>query len=302
MIRLAIAALIALAAAGGWYALVDGPRKLSQLDWLAGGSHGVEQVGSGIPFGTHGQQLDVWRPAGGASTEKRPLVVFFYGGGWHSGTRQGYAFAARALAARGFVVVVPDYRKVPAVRFPAFVVDGAEAVRWARDHAGDYGGDAQRMALMGHSAGAHIAALLALDPRYLFAQCMDPRMIRAVVGLSGPYDFFPFTSESATAAFADWPKPRETQPIAFARADAPPMLLATSDADTTVKPRNATALRDKLHKLGAMVEFRDYGSLSHEDVVMALSKPFRDKAPVLADSVAFLNRVLARPKDHRGQP
>lgn len=292
MIRTLLGILAVLIAAFGlWFLLLPGPDKLSQLDGLVGGGRGAEQAASGVAFGTHGQRLDVWRPAG-AANGPRPVIVFFYGGGWHDGTRQGYAFAGRALAAQGFVVVIPDYRKVPAVRFPAFIADAAEAVRWARDYARDYGGDPARIALMGHSAGAHIAALLALDPRYLIATCADPHVVKAVVGLSGPYDFYPFTTDNAKAAFGAYPDPRETQPISYARADAPAMLLVTSTADTTVKPRNSIALRDRLQALGAPVAFRDYPGLSHEGVVMALSKPFRGTAPVLADSVAFLRARL----------
>ncbi|OYY91479.1 MAG: alpha/beta hydrolase [Sphingomonas sp. 28-66-16] len=292
MIRIALVALLALAAAFGlWFYLVPAPDKLSQLDWASGGGAGVEQVVAGASFGSHGQKLDVWRPSGSAG-RKLPVIVFFYGGGWHAGTREGYAFAGRALAAQGFVVVLPDYRKVPDVRFPAFVADGAEAMRWVRDHVGSYGGDVGRIAVAGHSAGAYIAAMLGLDSRYLIASCADPHLIKAVIGLSGPYDFYPFTTENSRNAFAAFAKPRETQPISYARADAPPMLLVTSTADTTVKPRNAIALRDKLKSLGAPVEFRDYAGLNHEDVAMALSKPFRGKAPVLADSIAFLRKAL----------
>lgn len=292
MIRGAVITLtVVMSAFALWFFLVPGPNKLSQLDGLAGGGSSVEQVVEGAGFGTHGQKLDVWRPSG-SGARKLPVVVFFYGGGWHDGTRQGYVFVGRALAAQGFVVVVPDYRKVPDVRFPAFVADGAEAMRWVRDHIGAYGGDPSRVAVMGHSAGAYIAAMLTLDTRYLVASCADPHFIKAAVGLSGPYDFYPFTTANSRNAFGAFPTPRDTQPISYARADAPPMLLVTSTADTTVKPRNAIALRDKLNALGARVEFRDYPGLSHEEVAMAFSKPFRSKGPVLADSVAFLKAAL----------
>lgn len=283
--------LFALAGFVAWFYLVPGPDKLTQIDWASGGGAGVEQSVQGTGFGTHGQKLDVWRPVGRAG-ERLPVIVFFYGGGWHAGTREGYGFAGRALAAQGFVVVIPDYRKVPDVRFPAFVADGAEAMRWVRDHVGEQGGDVARIAVMGHSAGAYIAAMLNLDSRYLIATCADPHLIKAAVGLSGPYDFYPFTTDNSRNAFGAFAVPAETQPISYARADAAPMLLATSDKDTTVKPRNAVALRDRLEALGAKVQFRNYPGLGHEDMVMALSKPFRGKAAVLADSVAFLHAAL----------
>jgi acetyl esterase/lipase len=141
---------------------------------------------------------------------------------------------------------------------------------------------------MGHSAGAYEAIMLALDSKRLVAAGADPANVKAAVGLSGPYDFYPFDSPRSIAAFSEWPQPEATQPITFARADAPPLLLVTSDGDETVRPRNANNLGAKLRELGAPVEVKNYGPLDHEEIVMALSVPFRSKGPVLADSVAFL--------------
>jgi acetyl esterase/lipase len=287
-IVLAIAALV-LVGLGVVAANTQPPKLLSFLDGVVGGGRGTRQMGDAIPFGRHGQRLDVWRPAS-RKGEPRPVLVFFYGGGWVKGTRDAYAFAARAYAARGFVVVVPDYRKVPGVRFPAFVQDGADAVRWTSDHIAEFGGDPRRIAVAGHSAGAYTAAMLALDPRWLAAAGLPRGTIKAAVGLSGPYDFYPYTGR-AIAAMAG-ATPAQTQPIAFARADAPPMLLVTSSADTVVRPRNARNLALALRRLGAPVAYRNYRGLTHENIAMALSRPFRDKAPVLDDSVAFLKTAL----------
>lgn len=284
MTRLAVALALIL---GG----CSGPGLLSTADGVLGGGRGVQQAGEGIGFGRHGQTLDVWRPTR-AGAALRPVVIFWYGGGWVSGSRSGYRFAGRAFAANGFVVVVPDYRKVPSVRFPAFLEDGAQAVRWTSDHIRDFGGDPDRIALVGHSAGAYTAVMLALDPRYLRDAGVAPTAIKAAIGLSGPYDFYPFTDQRAVDAMAGVADPLTTQPIHYARADAPPMLLVTSDKDDVVRPYNAVHLADRLRSLGARVALRDYPGLGHAGVAMALSKPFRGKAPVLADSVAFLNRTM----------
>ena len=290
MIRWILLALVTILVALGIAAYFTQPPKLlSILDGAMGGGRGTRQMGEGIAFGAHGQRLDVWRPASRVG-EPRPVVIFYYGGGWVKGTRDAYAFATRAYASRGFVVVVPDYRKVPGVRFPAFLQDAADAVKWTRDHVADYGGDPNRIAVAGHSAGAYAAAMLPLDPRWTDAVGVPRGTIKAAVGLSGPYDFYPYTGR-AVAAMGD-AGPAQTQPIAFARADAPPMLLVTSSKDTTVRPKNARNLAIKLRGLGAPVEYRNYTGLTHEDVAMALSKPFRGKASVLDDSVAFLNRVM----------
>lgn len=276
---------------GGVAAFTSPPRLLSVLDWAWGGSRGAEKLANGVPFGAHGQTLDVWAPEE-RPDEPLPVVVFWHGGGWVKGDRAGYAFAGRALAGAGYVVVIPDYRKVPEVRFPAFIEDGAEAVRWTRDNIVRFGGDPDRIALAGHSAGAHTAILLTLDPRWLRAATVDPGIVKAAVGLSGPYDFYPFDKKRSIDAMAAWPTPRDTQPIAFARADAPPILLATSDADTVVRPRNANNLAARLRELDAPVTLKNYGELSHEEVMMAFAKPFRGKGPVPRDTIAFLETVL----------
>ena len=283
--------VVVAAGLGILVATVSPPGLLSILDGVLGGGWGASRPGSDIAFGTVGQTLDVWAPAEKA-TAPRPVLIFWYGGGWVKGDRRAYAFAARAYARAGFVVVMPDYRKVPSIRFPAMLQDGAQAVRWTRDHIAEYGGDPTRIAFAGHSAGAYTVAMLALDERWLRAEGVDPGIVKAAVGLSGPYNFYPFTSKRAIDALSNAADPTMTQPITFARKDAPPMLLVTSTKDTEVKPHNAYELTARLKQLGAPVTMIDYTGLSHEDVAMALSTPFRGKAPVLADSVAFLNRAM----------
>ncbi|WP_254606600.1 alpha/beta hydrolase, partial [Sphingomonas bacterium] len=144
---------------------------------------GVRLVVRGAAFGPDPRQrLDVYAPKDTpANGRSRPVIVFFYGGSWSSGTRAGYSFVGRALAARGFVVAIPDYRLVPQVRFPAFLRDNAAAVRWVRGHIAASGGDPDRLVLAGHSAGAYDAAMLALDPRWLGA---DRAAVRGWAGLA----------------------------------------------------------------------------------------------------------------------
>lgn len=289
--RIAAGAVALVAVLAVWIAMTSPPALLSTLDGTMGGGWGTARPGSAVAFGTHGQTLDVWRPAG-ADKAPRPVVIFWYGGGWAHGDRRAYSFAARAYARAGFVVVVPDYRKVPEVHFPAFLQDGAEAVKWTRDHIAGFGGDPRRIAFAGHSAGAYIAVMLTLDTRWLRAEGVDPGIVKASIGLSGPYDFYPFTSKRSQDAFGNAADPLMTQPIHFARADAPPMLLVTSAGDTEVVPRNAINLDARLRALGAPVRLISYPGLSHEEVVMALSVPFRGKGPVLADGAAFLKSVF----------
>lgn len=264
---------------------------LNTVNRLLPGDSGVRRVASGSAFGPDPRQrADIYAPA--RLKAPAPVLVFFYGGSWASGRRQDYAFAARALAARGFVVVVPDYRLVPSVRFPAFVEDGAAAAAWAHESVSRHGGDPKRLALVGHSAGAYIAMMLALDTAWLRGAGADPGIVRAAAGLAGPYDFYPFDVEASRNAFGSAPDPQATQPVNFARADAPPVLLATGSADAVVKPRNSLALAEALRRKGAPAELKTYPGLDHVGILLALSKPFRRKAPVLADLAAFLNRSL----------
>lgn len=291
--KLALGGLALAATVGSVLAFTSPPRLLSHYDRVSGGTAGARLVAEGVAFGSYGQTLDIWAPDAQAE-ERLPVVIFWYGGGWAKGDRTSYAFAGRALAREGFLVVIPDYRKVPDVHFPAFLDDGAEAVAWTQNTIAQHGGDPARVAFMGHSAGAYQAIMLALDSKRLTAAGADPAKVKVAVGLSGPYDFHPFTSDRAIDAMSRWPQPAETQPITFARADAPPMLLVTSDGDETVRPKNANNLGAKLKALGASVEVRNYGPLDHEEIVMALSVPFRSKGPVLADSVAFLKARLGQ--------
>jgi acetyl esterase/lipase len=249
-------------------------------------------VASNIAFGSDPRQrLDIYAPAA-AGSGKAPVVIFFYGGSWNSGRRQDYVFAARALAAQGFIVVVPDYRLVPQVKFPAFVQDGAAAVAWTVANIARYGGDTARIGVSGHSAGAYIALMLALDGRWLQAAGASGA-VKAAVGLAGPYDFLPFVpGGAADKALGGQPDPAATQPISFASSAAPPVLLLNGSDDTTVLPRNATQLAAMLKSKGASAEARLYPDIGHIGIVLAISKPFRGKAPVLTDTTAFFKRTL----------
>ena len=238
------------------------------------------------------QAMDVWRPADGAAG--LPVVVFFYGGSWQTGRRADYPFVAADLARRGHVVVVPDYRLYPEVRFPAFLRDAAAAVAAARRMAPGWGGDPARVVLMGHSAGAHIAAMLALDPRWL-AEAGDSRdRVAGVVGLAGPYDFLPITGRRIREVFADTADLSETQPISFADRRAPPFLLLHGSDDSTVLPRNSQALAARITRDGGRAELKLYDGVGHIGIVLGFSQMFRDRAPVLDDSGAFIAGLPAR--------
>ena len=287
MIKPAISLIVlALSALGISYAVSP----LRTFDTLVPKDSNARKVAEGLEYGDHTRQaLDIYAPTEN-SDGLRPVVVFFYGGSWNSGTREGYNFAGRALASRGYIVAVPDYRLVPEVRFPGFVEDGAAAVRWVRQNITTYGGDPDRIVLMGHSAGAYIAAMLATNPQWLGA---DRVALRGLVGLAGPYDFAPLDTDASIAAFGEWPRVAETQPISFADDSAPPALLLTGADDTIVKPRNSQALLATLQDAGVDARMVTYPGIDHIDILIAMSRPLRGRTPVLDDAARFIDRVTA---------
>ena len=218
----------------------------------------------------------------------RPVVVFIHGGSWNSGDPRDYRFIGRTLAREGYVVVVPGYRLGDAGRFPHMIEDGAAAVAWTRDHVAQYGGDTGQVVLMGHSAGAYNIMMLALERQWLGRAGVPDGFIKGVIGLSGPYDFYPFTSDSARHAFGQAPDPALTQPIHFVRGDAPHMLLITGDADTTVKPRNSLALARALTDAGSPTRPVVLNGVDHGGTVMMLAAPFNRDRRVLDPVLAFL--------------
>lgn len=219
------------------------------------------------------------------------MLVFFYGGGWDSGERRLYAWAAQALAAQGFVVATPDYRLVPDVHFPAFIDDAAAATAMAGRIAAEYGADPARLGVIGHSAGAHLAMMITLDRRYMTA-AGAPDLIRAAAGLAGPYDFLPFDVPASINAFRRAPDPTLTQPVTFARPDAPPLWLGHGVDDVIVHAEDTTILCERMKAVGGRCEAKLYPGLNHADLVATLSPLFRRKAPVLDDVSRFLHREL----------
>jgi acetyl esterase/lipase len=277
--------------AGGIASLAAACSPVGALNTVAGRDSGSESVADGVAFGKHPRQkLDIYAPVN--LPRPAPVVMFIYGGSWNNGSRRDYSFVGRALAARGYVTVVVDYRLVPEILFPVFVEDNALALRWISDNIASYGGDPRRIAVVGHSAGAYNAVMLGLDRRFLRDAGANSSSVRAVAGLSGPYDFLPFTSAAAEAAFSRWPRLPETQPINMVRADAPPMFLASGDADTLVSVRNTRTLAARLRSAGATVEEKIYPGVDHAGTLTPFSRIFRERTPVLDDLARFLDRNL----------
>jgi acetyl esterase/lipase len=232
------------------------------------------------------QRLDVYVPDR-PSPRPRPLVVFWHGGRWRFGDKADYRFVGAALTELGMVAVVPNYRLYPQVKMPGFMDDAARAALWAAAHARDHGAS-DRLYLMGHSAGSHLAALVALDPRY-FAAAGGPRpSIAGVIGLSGPYDFLPLREADVRDMFGPPDLYPESQPVNFVSTGAPPMLLVHGQKDDTVWPKNSRNMATALRACGIPATLKLYPHLTHADTVAALSLPARGRAPTLADIADFV--------------
>lgn len=257
------------------------------------GSRRVTET-TGLAFGPGARdRLDVYSPAG-ATGATHPLLMFFYGGGWEAGDRRMFRFVGTALAARGIVTVIPDHGIYPATLFPGFVEDAARAMRWTVDNADRFGGDPRRLVVGGHSSGAHIAAMLALDRRWLAAEGLDPPSdIRGLVGLAGPYDFLPLRSPLLATIFGPEAGRAASQPINFVTPDACPSLLISGSDDTVVDPQNSARLAARLRQAGARAELKFYPRVGHELLVGAFARPLQWMNPVLADTVAFVSRVTS---------
>ncbi|MBV9748535.1 MAG: alpha/beta hydrolase [Acetobacteraceae bacterium] len=231
------------------------------------------------------QRMDIYRPADASSD--LPLIVFFYGGSWRSGSKAMYPFVTAPLARRGAVVAVPDYRLYPEVIFPAFLEDCAAAVAFAAANAARWGADPRRLVLLGHSAGAYNAAMLLLDPR-LLAAAGAPRPAGGAL-LAGPYDFLPITDPDIVPVFPD--AGPQTQPITYADGRNPPLLLLASGEDRTVKPRNTVALAERIRGAGGPVEAQVLPGLGHIGIVLTFAPLFHSKAPMLDLVWEFVGRV-----------
>jgi acetyl esterase/lipase len=258
---------------------------LKAFNFIIPKDDGSERVARDISYGGNGQQrLDIYRPKAAGIV---PVLIFVHGGSWKDGDKADYEFVGRAFAAQGFLTLVMGYRLIPDHPYPAFIEDVAQVLKWANSHAMDYRGDGQRVFIVGHSAGAYNAAMVVLDRHYMLDASIDPKIVKAVAGLSGPYDFLPLDSPLTIAAFGQLKDLISTQPITYARGDAPPFLLLHGTADTTVYPRNSRSLAKHILELGGRAELKEYQGVSHVGIMLDLAKPLRKQAPVLEDVVKF---------------
>ncbi|NNC73745.1 MAG: alpha/beta hydrolase [Sphingomonadaceae bacterium] len=282
MLRYILAALgvVILAGAVIWFTVSP----LTIFNTIVPKDSGSERVARISTGESERQGFDIYAPVDASAGDNLPVIVFFHGGGWRDGAHQHYAWAGRALAAQGVVAVMAGYRLTPEVEWPAFQEDGVAAVRGVRRAVAQYGGDPDRLFLAGHSAGAQIAALLALDENWLGE---DRAAVAGWIGVSGPYDFLPLDSPRTIAAFSNADPLEATQPLVFAGEGDPPALLLHGSTDDTVNPRKSVDMAAKLEAAGVSVTHIVYDGVGHINIITALARWGRDSAPTLRDMAAF---------------
>lgn len=249
-----------------------------------------------IAYGTADREtLDLYRPN---DTAQHPIIMFIYGGAWNSGSKSIYPFVAATLARRGNIVVVPDYRLYPEVKYPVFLEDNAKAFAWTVAHAKTCNGDGA-IFLMGHSAGAYNAAMLALDPKYLQQAGTSRDRVTGFIGLAGPYDFLPIVDPEVIAVFGSTDDP-STQPITYVDANAPPMLLLAGADDTTVKPKNTISLAARVEQVRGHATADIIPGIGHIGLILAIAPAFQ--WPIFGKSATVLPQIQAFIAAHAGQP
>ena len=270
-------------------------RPLGPINLIA--AIGSRRVAQGQAYGPQERQVfDLYRPDGAAPAGGWPLVVFIYGGSWHRGERADYRFVGEALAARGVLSMVVDYRLSPQVRYPDFVRDCAAAVAHALAQAAAWGANPHWVLVMGHSAGAYNAAMVALDPRWLAEAGHRPDELAGWIGLAGPYDFLPITNPDARVAFNHPNVPADSQPIRYAAQALRPALLLAAHTDILVNPvRNSRQMAAALTAAGQRVTLHEYPRVNHLTLVGAIAAPLRWLAPVLDEVVAFIDTLAPVP-------
>lgn len=242
------------------------------------------------PYGSDPRQtLDIYVPT--VAKPNADVVIFLYGGRWQSGSKDDYPFVADGLAQKGFVTVVPNYRLFPQVDWRDFILDAATAYYWVETHIAAYGGNPQRIFIMGHSAGAHLAAMVALDSS-LRKKAGSNQAPCGLIGLAGPYDFLPFTDDDVKEVFKSADPLIETQPVFYVDRHALPMLLLTGATDTSVNPNNSDRLAAAVRAAGGQAELIKYPDVSHVSLVLSLARLFRFLAPTLQDTTRFIRETV----------
>ena len=272
--------------------LIAGCSSLGALNAVLPKDGATSKVIKDVPYGVSDRQsLDIYIPTlANTGEEALPVVVFFYGGSWSSGSKNEYGFVGSALNSKGYVAVLADYRLVPEVRYPDFVFDSANAVAWVAENIAEHGGDPDNLFIAGHSAGAYNAMMAGLAEQVYEDQNVNLPDVAGVIGLAGPYDFLPMKWPATRAAFKGSEELDATQPVNFLTQDSPPLLLITGVDDVRVDPRHSHTMNRLATDRGARAKLHTYPDVGHAKLLLSLARPFRGWAPTLEDIHQFVKR------------
>jgi acetyl esterase/lipase len=251
---------------------------------------GDYRLTSNLAYGSNAmQQLDVYHVERSPDSPPAAVLIFYYGGCWGACTdlhKADYRFVAQSLVDENTVVVIADYQQYPDVLFAGIMTDVTAVVTWVENNIGSYGGNPKQLFLMGHSSGAHLASMLALDEQYL--PTATQANIRGFIGLAGPYDFLPFTKPYQPILFGPESHYPASQPINYVDGKEPPLLLLYGQDDDTVGEKNMLNLSAAVKASGGQIESKTYPGLSHSGLLAALSIPLRASNTVREDIRVFI--------------
>jgi len=245
------------------------------------------------------QDLDIYYPkplaqamkAESAIDKSYPMVVFVHGGSWESGSKEEYAFVGQSLAQAGYVTAVINYRKAPENVYPDYVKDAAQAIAWSHNNAESFHADPNRLAVIGHSAGAFNAVAAVANEDFLAPYGMKPKDLGAVIGIAGPYSY-DFRQYDSATAFGANATPDEVMPDRQIKGEQPPYLLLTAEKDKVVHITNAIKMTEALKAAGVNVETGEIKGASHATSIGAMAPPLRWVNDVRAQVLTYLDKTL----------
>lgn len=229
-----------------------------------------------ISYGTGERERMDWYELNPAA----PTVIFIYGGNWRSGKRREFRFVADTLMGMGCNVLVPDFPLYPTARFAAILNGAVDGVNHFLDEVHQTG----PVILMGHSSGAQMAALMALNTELLNAG----HKVEAMIGLSGPYDFYPFSEDDHWDLFSPEDHYPQSQPVNYVRGDAPELYLLHGEDDTRVRRGHSKSLMLKQQEAGGRASREVYPGMGHIDAVVSFSRLHRRNNQLIRDIQSFI--------------
>jgi len=237
------------------------------------------EVQEDIAFGQHPKlKYDLYLPdSANEEFTTTPVIVFFYGGSWNKGDKSEYEFVGRRLASMGYITAVPNYRLYPEVKYPDFLEDGAQSIAHLKTELSkaqyQQYKPSEEFIMMGHSAGAYNAAMLALDPRWLNAAGVEHKTsVKGLIGLAGAYNIYPIKDTDVQPVFNHPDYPEKSQPIDFSRKENAPSLILIPESDTLVSiERNSVALHKALADAGNESSIEQVEGTDHVTLVGTLS-------------------------------